>query len=101
RALVVYGLTGVGTLVLNLRWRRAEATYTGLALLAATTLWGLWWLQGRITPPWSAVLAAEALGLGIFAAWLRGQRVGAAEGAAHPPSAGILTRFSSALALGA
>ncbi|HKB39041.1 MAG TPA: hypothetical protein VKD72_21555, partial [Gemmataceae bacterium] len=39
RALIVYAVTGIGALLLNLRWRRAEATSAGLVLLIGATLW--------------------------------------------------------------
>src|SRR5262249_10830752 len=49
-ALVVYAATGAGALLLNLRWRRAEASYAGVLLLAGATLWALWWAYGRVAP---------------------------------------------------
>ena len=63
RAALVFGLGGLGTLLLNRRWRRAELTYLGLVLLIAASLWGLWRVDKDVTPLWGAVLALESLTL--------------------------------------
>ncbi len=60
-AALVYGIGGAGTLLLNRRWRRDELTYLGLSLLIGASLWGLWKIDGRLTPAWGAVLAVESL----------------------------------------
>src|SRR5262249_39181742 len=69
-AMVVYAIYGAGCLVLNLRWRRPLASSLGLALLVVATLWLLWWRFPAQTPLWGAVLAGEALAMGILGALL-------------------------------
>jgi hypothetical protein len=68
RAAVVYGLYGAAGLAINLRVRRPLITYLSLALLAATTVWGLWRATVEIGPLWAGVFAIESSLLGILAA---------------------------------
>jgi hypothetical protein len=99
RALLVYALAGTGILALNARWRRAEATYLGLALLVAATLWGLWRVLGAVTPEWGPVLALLGLALAL-AGWTAGRinRPGSAE---EDWLAGPLGQVSNLVAAGA
>jgi hypothetical protein len=75
RAMVLYALYGLGTLIVNARWRRPMLTSVGLAVLAAASLWGLWWQdldrEVQRVPLWSAVLAAEAFGLVVLSVFTR------------------------------
>lgn len=61
RAAIVYGIYAAGCLSVNLRARKPAMTYTGLALLLATTCWSLGWAVAEFSPTWPAALAAEAL----------------------------------------
>jgi hypothetical protein len=73
--MVLYGLYGAVALVVNGRWRQPIVSSLGLALLVAATMWGLWWpfspvgwlTAGGVPPYWGAVLAAEALLMGVAA----------------------------------
>jgi hypothetical protein len=60
-ATLVTSFYGVASLVLNRRWRRLFVNYAGLALLAAATVWGLWWREQALTPVWNLTLALESL----------------------------------------
>ena len=75
RAMVLYAIYGVGALAANARWRKPLLTSAGLALLAAASLWGLWWqdldLPAQRVPLWSPVLAVEALGRVVLGAITR------------------------------
>jgi hypothetical protein len=68
-ATLITGLYAAGSLAMNMRWRRPAVTYGGLALIAATIAWGLWWNQPALTPLWGTTLAAEALLLAGLGAW--------------------------------
>jgi hypothetical protein len=65
---LIYALYGAGSLVLNRRWRQERVTYVGLGLLIAASLWALFWLAPERRPLWAAVVAAEALLLGVLRA---------------------------------
>jgi hypothetical protein len=77
-AMGLYGLYGVGGLVLNARWRRPLASSLALALLVAATLWGLWGFYPRDIPLWGAVLAVEALAMGCVARAMQPRLAGSA-----------------------
>jgi hypothetical protein len=64
-AAAVYAGYGLALPALNARWRRPLVASAGLALLVAATLWALWWGFPDRLPPWGAILAAEALALGV------------------------------------
>src|SRR5262249_13235991 len=66
-AMVVYGLYGAGSLVMNVRWRRPMVSSMGLALLMAATLWGLGEFYPQRASLWGAVLAVEALAMAVLA----------------------------------
>ena len=68
--MLVYGVYGLGSLAMAARWQRRELSYLGLGLLAAATLWALWWRIGRLEPAWGACLAVESLVLGLASAAL-------------------------------
>jgi hypothetical protein len=59
-AAVITGVYAAGGLAMNLRYRRPAISYLALALTVASTLWGLWWQQGALTPTWALVLAIES-----------------------------------------
>lgn len=66
-AVIVYAVYGAGGLAMNLRQRRPVLSSLGLALLTAATLWALWAAWPQQVPRWGAVLAGEALLLGLLA----------------------------------
>jgi len=70
RAAILYGVYGAVSLALAGRWRQPWFSYLGLALLAAAPMWALWWHVDHVGPWWSAMLAAEALVMGLSAAAL-------------------------------
>ena len=64
-AVFVFTIYGLACLIGN-RWLRLLAvTHTGLALLVAATLWGLYWFVPTPTPLWAAILGIEALALAL------------------------------------
>jgi hypothetical protein len=78
RAALVSAVYAAGTLALNARWRRPAVTYLGLTLALAATVWGMEWqwpVLGRTPdgpwpeslPLWSALLAVQALAMGLLA----------------------------------
>jgi hypothetical protein len=72
-ATVVTSIYAVGSLLMNLRWRRPLVSYIGLALAIVATLWALWGSEHVVTPLWGTTLAFEALlmaGLALVAARL-------------------------------
>lgn len=75
RAMVIFAIYGVAGLIFNTRWRSPLLTSCSLALLAASSLWGLWWndldLPAQRVPLWSAVLAGEGLVLVLLALFTR------------------------------
>jgi hypothetical protein len=73
RAAMVTGIYAVGSLAMNLRWRRAAVSYLGLALVGVSTLWALWRIEGDVTPLWGTALAVEALLLTVVAVFGRSQ----------------------------
>jgi len=92
-AMAVYAVYGAGSLLLNARFRQPLPGYLGLGLLVGATLWALWLHEEDVGPIWAALLAAEAVVLGLAAAvlhrlaghapgsawkaaWLRSGRVG-------------------------
>ena len=71
RAALVTGTYGVGSLLLNLRYRKPAISYIGLALAVISTLWGLWWHDRALTSSWATVLAIESAimaAIAVFAA---------------------------------
>ncbi len=71
-ALGVYATYGLGSLLLNARFREPLLTYFGLGLLVGATVWGLWWQTPPVQPIWAAVLLLEALAMGLAAMRLYG-----------------------------
>ncbi len=72
RATIVYGVYGIGSLAINVRWQRAIATYIGLALAVAASLWALWWWHDReLGPGWATVLAIESLAATVAASLIQ------------------------------
>jgi hypothetical protein len=69
-AAATYAIYGLASLALNARYRRPAVSGLGLALLAATAGWWLWWQTGYVGPLWAAVLSAEGLALSVGAAVL-------------------------------
>jgi len=61
RATVHFGLYGLVSVGLALRWRRATLSYLGLALLQAATLWALWWRGLPLRPGLLGFATAAAL----------------------------------------
>jgi hypothetical protein len=66
-AVILCAVYGAVALAMNLRQRRPILSSLGVALLAAATLWALWAAWPQQVPRWGAVLAAEALILGVLA----------------------------------
>ena len=64
-AVFVFTIYGLACLIGNRGIRIPAVTHTGLALLVAATLWGLYWLIPTPTPIWAAVLGIEALALAL------------------------------------
>jgi len=73
-AMGVYGVYGLGSLLLNARFRKPLLTYFGLGLLVGATVWGLWWqtrmLQPAVQPVWATILLLETFVMGLAAALL-------------------------------
>ncbi|MEE9602905.1 MAG: hypothetical protein V3V75_06345, partial [Thermoguttaceae bacterium] len=69
RAAILYAIYGVGSLALAGRWGKSQLTYLGLGLLTLAPLWALWWhpQTHQVGPLWAAVLAGEALAMGLVA----------------------------------
>jgi hypothetical protein len=68
---LITGTYGIGSLVLNLRYRKLAISYGGLALTVMATLWGLWWRDRAFTSSWATVLATESAimaAVAVFAA---------------------------------
>jgi len=70
QAAILFGIYGAGSLALVARWQRAELSYFGLGLLAAASLWLLWYFERPFDPLWATILGAEALAMGAVAAVL-------------------------------
>ncbi len=73
-AMGVYGIYGLGSLLLNARFRKPLLTYFGLGLLVGATVWGLWWqtrtLEPAVQPVWATILLLEAFVMGLAAVLL-------------------------------
>lgn len=68
RACILYGVYGLVSLGLALRWNRVGLSYLGLALAQASALWALWWHGDPLRPALlgfatAAVAVASVLGL--------------------------------------
>jgi hypothetical protein len=89
-AALVHTLAGGCALALHVRWRRPALPYTGLSLLVAASLWGLWATAPDNRALWGFVLALESSVLALAA--LR----------THPfrPACRELAAISAVLALG-
>ena len=74
-AAIVYGICGLGVLVVNLRLRQVSLAYVGLGLLLCTTAWTLWRQSNHVSPAWATVASIEALLLSFLALFLQ-KRVG-------------------------
>jgi len=92
-AVAVYGIYGVGSLLLNARFRKPLLTYLGLGFLTGATLWALWWRTEAVGPIWATILGAEALAMGVAAVLLhrgdcpdfRAAKVGLSPSETAPP----------------
>lgn len=69
RATIVYLIYGIGSLLANVRWRKAGVTYLGLGLSIGATCWALRWWLPAFSPVWPAVLGIEVLVMSGLALW--------------------------------
>ncbi|HEY7315789.1 MAG TPA: hypothetical protein VH643_41045 [Gemmataceae bacterium] len=68
-AAFVHGMSAMCALAMYVRWRHAALPYTGLGLLVAASLWGLWAVAPDNLAVWGFVLALESIALSLVSVW--------------------------------